>query len=232
MWSLLAFWLVCCGKGDGNVASFVQVNEISKVMERKTILNHVSLNIDRGQIVALCGGNGAGKSTLLRLIAGVNQPTSGSITIGDWSWRTNRQRYAEQIGYMPDDFLFTTKLTAQETLTFWAKLRGVSQERVAEVLQLVGLFDKRDQLVPSFSKGMRQRLLFGQALLAEPALLILDEPTNGLDPYWMQTFEHLVQAVRENGQTVLFSTHQIPIAERVADQVLYMQDGSLLTTSS
>ncbi|MHA6480401.1 ABC transporter ATP-binding protein [Paenibacillus sp. strain BS8-2] len=208
--------------------SCVQLQSVHKAYNGKTVIENVSLNIGRGTAVALCGGNGAGKSTLIRMLAGIMLPTSGSITVDGVHWRSNRQAYADKIGYMPDDYKFSAGLTAMETMLFWARLRGLGKTRAAEVLSLVGLSDTGAKPVASFSKGMRQRVLFAQALLAKPLLLIMDEPTNGLDPYWMQTFVELVRMTVAEGSTVLFSTHQLPIAESLSDRILFLQGGSIV----
>lgn len=168
---------------------------------------------------------GAGKSTVLRMLAGILQPTSGEIIVNKMRWSKERKRYSEQIGYMPDDYHFNQGLTAEEVLQFWAALRNVPKERVTEVLTMVGLADQKKKRVTTFSKGMRQRVLFAQALLAKPPLLIMDEPTNGLDPFWMQEFVNLIKQIKEEGHMVVFSTHQLEIADEVADHIVFMNQG-------
>lgn len=207
--------------------ALLQLNDVTKRIGAREIIQSASLELHKGQVLALCGGNGAGKSTLLRMIAGILQPTGGDIVVNGYRWKQNRKACAEQIGYMPDDYLFGQGLSAEETLSFWASLRKVSKPRVQETLRLVGLYDVRFKSVSSFSKGMRQRLLFAQALLAEPPLLILDEPTNGLDPYWMESFVELVRRARRNGHAVIFSTHQLPAAEATADCVVFLKEGRM-----
>lgn len=204
---------------------FVQVVGVDKVIKKQKLVENINLNIGAGSIVGLCGGNGAGKSTVLRMIAGIMQPTAGEITVGGLQWKKDRKPFSQQIGYMPDDFRFSHGLTAAEALSFWAALRRVPLSRVDEVLEIVGLEDKRNKQVHTFSKGMRQRILFAQAMLGKPPLLIMDEPTNGLDPYWMNEFVRLLQNIRREGHTVLFSTHQLDIAEEVADYVVFLNNG-------
>ncbi|MBB6673600.1 ABC transporter ATP-binding protein [Cohnella nanjingensis] len=201
------------------------VSQLSKSIGRSTLLHPCSLEAARGEIVALCGGNGAGKSTLIRMIAGISQPTQGRVQIGGLSWAQHRAAYADSIGYMPDEFQFGSALTALETLRFYAALRRVPDDRVLELLDTVGLSEVRGRRVSTYSKGMRQRLLFAQAMLARPPLLLLDEPTNGLDPYWMEAFGRLIRQAAGEGQTVVFSTHQLNIAESYADRALFMASG-------
>ncbi|MCD1261432.1 ABC transporter ATP-binding protein [Paenibacillus athensensis] len=203
----------------------LEIEHVSKTIKRTTLLQPCSLSAGPGEIIALCGGNGAGKSTLLRMIAGISQPSQGTIRIAGLTWAEQRVQYADSIGYMPDEFEFGSVLTAEEALRFYAALRRVPEARVALLLEKVGLQDVRGRKVSTFSKGMRQRLLFAQALLAEPALLLLDEPTNGLDPFWMDAFGQLIREAASSGQTVVFSTHQLNIAEAYADRALFMDAG-------
>ncbi|WP_052036309.1 ATP-binding cassette domain-containing protein [Tumebacillus flagellatus] len=137
-------------------------------------------------------GNGAGKSTLIKMVVGISRPTTGTIRVQGLEWRRNREEYARRIGFMPDDFQFSGGMSAWETLCFYSGLRGVGKQRAAEVMDIVGLTEAGQKQVSAFSKGMRQRLLLAQALLARPALLVLDEPTNGLDPYWMESLAGFV----------------------------------------
>ncbi len=205
----------------------VNVKGISKVIKKQTLVEEISFQIPSGSILALCGGNGAGKSTVLRMVAGIFQPSVGEISVGGLYWHKSRKQFSKQIGYMPDDYQFNQGLSAEEALTFWAALRRVPKRkaRVSEVLALVGLEDKRNRLVNTFSKGMRQRILFAQALLAKPPLLIMDEPTNGLDPFWMNEFVDLLHRIKQEGHTVIFSTHQLEIADKIADQVVFLSHG-------
>ena len=198
---------------------------IGKTIKSKTLVEPIDLRVDRGETLALCGGNGAGKSTILRMIAGILTPSAGEIRVNGLSWKEKRAEFAKQIGYMPDDFAFTPGLSALETLSFWGALRGVGKSRVKETLAVVGLEDKCGDKVQTFSKGMRQRLLFAQAILAKPSLLLLDEPTNGLDPHWMEEFVRLIRELKGQGHAVVFSTHQLPVAEEVADRVVFLNQG-------
>ncbi|MFF2888602.1 ABC transporter ATP-binding protein [Paenibacillus sp. NPDC057967] len=208
--------------------TFVHMEKVHKAFKGKTVIEELQLSISRGESVALCGGNGAGKSTLLRMLAGIMRPTSGTITVNGLRWGEDRRRYARQIGFMPDDYRFTPGLTAMDTMIFWAKLRGLGKKSAADALDLVGLSDTGSKPVASFSKGMRQRVLFAQAMLAEPPLMMMDEPTNGLDPYWMESFVGLVREASARGQTILFSTHQLQIAEALADRIVFLRDGHIL----
>lgn len=210
----------------------LEISNLSKSIKGRTIVQPFSLELEAGQVLALCGGNGAGKSTILRMIAGIMQPTSGTVRVCGFEWKRQRKAFAERLGYMPDDFQFGQSLTARETIYFYAGLRGVSRAKADETLERVGLTADRDKHVSSFSKGMRQRLLFAQALLGDPSLLILDEPTNGLDPYWMQSFVSLVNSVKNSGKSVIFSTHNLQAAEETADQIVFLKEGRIMGAGS
>lgn len=206
--------------------AILELEQVTKAIRGRTIVHPLDYKLPRGSVLALCGGNGAGKSTILRMIAGIGKPTGGSIRLGGQTWQEDRRAYASRLGYMPDDFQFGRSLTAGETLEFYAALRGgEAPGRVDEVLEEVGLTHVKQSKVSSFSKGMRQRLLFGQALLGEPELLVLDEPTNGLDPYWLQAFVKLVNKRKERGQSIVFSTHHLEAAELTADHVILLHEG-------
>lgn len=203
----------------------LELEQVTKKIKKQTLVQPISFTLEPGRVLALCGGNGAGKSTILRMIAGISRPSGGSIRINGMDWTRRRKECARSIGYMPDDFQFGDALTALETLRFYGSLRDVTGERVNELLRMTGLEEVRHKKVSAFSKGMRQRLLFAQAMLAKPPVLVLDEPTNGLDPYWMDSFSALVRQSAEDGIAIVFSTHQLNVAEQTADQVVFLDAG-------
>ncbi|AQT85087.1 ABC transporter-like protein [Paenibacillus larvae subsp. larvae] len=206
------------------------VQQVSKQIGKKTIVHPCSLKVRPGEVLALCGGNGAGKSTLLRMMAGLLSPTSGDIKLNGLEPKADRKVYAKAIGYMPDHYEFESSLTASETLRFFADLKRVGQVRMEAVLKAVGLSEVRHAKVSSLSKGMNQRLLFAQAMLASPVLMLLDEPTNGLDPYWADAFVSLIREAKSEGQAVVFSTHHLHIAEQIADQAAFLKEGRVVHT--
>ncbi|MFY0542887.1 ABC transporter ATP-binding protein [Brevibacillus sp. H7] len=206
--------------------------QVGKVIKGRTIVHPFDLRIEPGQVVALCGGNGAGKSTILRMIVGITQPSSGTIELNGLDWKRRRVEYLSQIGYMPDHFNFSAGLTASETIRFYASLRGRTASEADMALRAVGLEEARNKRVSVFSKGMQQRLLFAQAILADPALVVLDEPTNGLDPYWMEAFVDLVKEIKMKGRSVIFSTHHLQVAEAVADRAVFLMNGQIARSAT
>jgi ABC-2 type transport system ATP-binding protein len=206
----------------------LEIQSVSKEFKKKVALHPFSLLANEGECIVLCGGNGAGKSTLLHILAGISSPGEGTVTINNVSLMKNRKKYVSLIGYMPDEFFAQETMTVKEFLTFYGNFRKVPDSRVNEVILTLGLEEKRNERIKHLSKGMRQRLLFGQAWIANPALLILDEPTNGLDPYWINVFINLLKKIKQSGTTIIFSTHMMDVAAEVGDQVIFMENGEMI----
>ncbi|MEH6943689.1 ABC transporter ATP-binding protein [Bacillus sp. JJ722] len=201
---------------------------LTKIYSEKSRVEEITFPIHQGEIVALCGGNGAGKSTLIKMITGIIKPTSGHIVLDGIIVNPISKDYRNSFSYMPDDMLFPRQLSAIEVLNFFASLRKAPKEKVAEVLEIVGLFEDRNRHIKHFSKGMQQRLSFAQALLADTPLLILDEPTNGLDPYWVYRFKEIIHDEKAKGKAILFTTHILTIVEEIADKAAFIEGGKLI----
>lgn len=203
---------------EGASSMIVEGKNLVKKYSKEQGLLDVSFTLQEGRIIALAGGNGAGKSTLIRLLIGEEKPNSGEL---HWAKGCS-------IRYMPDDVNFPPTLRAIEILQLLAGLKGISSEDIEKVLKRVGLWEYRKQRVRQFSKGMRQRLNLAQALLGQEQLLILDEPTNGLDIRWIAELKNILQEQKNAGKTVLFSTHLLSFAEELADDVLMLHEGKVL----
>jgi len=200
----------------------LEANKLSHVYDNKRGLQEASFSLQIGRILALVGGNGAGKSTLIRLLTGQEKQKSGEII-----WHK-----PQTIRYMPDDVDFPSMLSAIEILQLLASFKNVDKEGQENVLRRVALWDVRKQRVKQFSKGMRQRLNLAQSLLGNGSLLILDEPTNGLDPFWIAELKKMMLEEKSKGCTVIFSTHLLAFAEEVADDVLVLHEGEILISGS
>ncbi|MGG3563747.1 ABC transporter ATP-binding protein [Neobacillus rhizosphaerae] len=210
------------------MSSLLEIQNVSKAFKRKAALQPFSLLANEGECIVFCGGNGAGKSTLLHILAGISSPGDGTVIINNVDLMKDRKNYVSLIGYMPDEFFAQETMTVKEFLTFYGNFRKVPDGRVDEVILTLGLEMKRNEQIKHLSKGMRQRLLFGQAWMANPALLILDEPTNGLDPYWINVFIHLLKKIKKSGTMIIFSTHMMDVAAEVGDQVIFMENGKMI----
>ncbi|MEO8270579.1 MAG: ABC transporter ATP-binding protein [Aureliella sp.] len=192
-------------------------------------LQGVDLTVRRGEVFGLLGPNGAGKTTLIKILLGIVRCTAGSASLlgAAAGSRVARQR----IGYLPENLSFPSHHTAVRALQFYGRLsrvsEGVIRKRSLELLELVGLAGRQHELVRKYSKGMRQRLGLAQALLHEPELLILDEPTDGLDPVGRSEIRRLITALREQGKTVFLNSHILQEVELVCDRVAILAGGTL-----
>lgn len=209
--------------------AMIEVRNLSKRYGSKTALNGISFSAQSGEILGLLGPNGAGKTTTMRILTGYMPPTDGTVMIDGLDVQRDSVAVRERVGYLPERVPLYPDMTVEGYVKFWANLRGVKHatDRTKTVLERVNLYDRRRSLVRNLSKGMKQRLGLAQALVHEPRVLILDEPTIGIDP---QQVIEVREAVRQLGQdhTVLFSTHILSEAEQICDRVLILNQGSLI----
>lgn len=204
--------------------SIVSITKLTKRYGKKTVLHEMNLDVPHGKCVVIVGGNGAGKSTLIRMITGIEKPSSGSVTFAT--------QQTKQFGYMPDQMNFHTELTPVETLHYYAAFLQVGDDQVNEVLKRVGLWEHRNQKVGSFSKGMAQRLNLAQALLADVDLYIFDEPTNGLDPFWVIQFKQIIQQLKDEGKTILLTSHIMRDVVEMAEEIVILFEGKIVTSGT
>lgn len=210
----------------------LEINNLSKSFGKTRIIKDVSFHVSEGEIVAFVGPNGAGKTTTLKMITNLIWPDSGSITIAGYDlFKQREMALANMAGIIENPGLYTN-LSGLENLQFIQKLRGVSKERLQDVIDLIGLNDKEKlhRKVRRYSLGMKQRLALGMCLLTKPKFLILDEPTNGLDPTGVIELRLLIEKmVKEENVSVLFSSHMLGEVEKLADRIVYIKDGSIIT---
>ena len=190
-------------------------------------MDHLTLDLPAGGVIGLVGPNGAGKSTLIRMLIGLIRPTSGSASVlGEPV--SAPARYAARVGALIESPAFVPGLSARANLTSLARLRKLPVARVDEVLSVVGLAGRDREPVSRFSLGMKQRLGIAMALLPDPELLVLDEPTNGLDPAGIVEIRVLLQGLAQAGRTVLVSSHLLAEIEAACDHVVVIRSGSAL----
>jgi Cu-processing system ATP-binding protein len=200
----------------------VELAGLAKSYGDQMAVQDVDLSLRRGECVALAGHNGAGKSTLIKLMLGLITPTRGSVSV---LGRNPAAGGHADIGYLPESLALYPSMTGAETLSFYAKLKRQPVARNAALLEKVGIAHAAGRRVGTYSKGMRQRLGLAQALLGTPQLLLLDEPTAGLDPALRQNFYQLLGELREQGVTVVLSSHALAEVEGRADRIVIMNCG-------
>ena len=189
-------------------------------------LENVSLQVNSGEVVMLAGPNGAGKSTLLQVLLGLVRQDQGCLFVDGQVTRSD-YAFKENLGYLPESVAFSSSLTAQMVLNFFARARGIGQARVQEVLELVDLYESRKRPVGGFSKGMRQRLGLGIAVMSKPELLVLDEPTAGLDQQGLQVLYQILENWRSKGRMVVLTTHDIALMEQRVDRICILKSGKV-----
>jgi ABC-2 type transport system ATP-binding protein len=193
-------------------------------------VDNLSLSIKSGEVFGLLGPNGAGKTTTIKLLTTLSRPDSGSCKIDDVDVVKNPLAIKEKIGVVPQENNLDRELTAQENLLIYGMLHRVSdrERKISEALKMVGLWDRKDSVVTGFSGGMKRRLLIARALLPEPSVLFLDEPSIGLDPQIRRQMWEVIRKTRIDGRTVVITTHYIEEAEVLCDRVCILFKGSLI----
>lgn len=209
----------------------IEANELVKWYGPTLAVDHLSLNIAKGQIVGFLGPNGAGKSTTIRMITGVIPPTSGTATIAGHNVLTASEQARRNIGYLPESTPLYPEMRVEEYLDYRGKLIGMDRKRrkarIGVVCDRCGLSHIRRRLIGQLSKGNRQRVGLAQALLHEPPVLILDEPTAGLDPVQIGEVRKLISELREK-HTILLSSHILPEVEKTVDRVIIIAGGKIV----
>jgi len=204
-------------------------HEVTRNFGRRRALNRVSLTCRAGEIVALLGPNGAGKSTLLSIAATLLSPSAGTVRYGTRTARDGGAPLRGRIGFLAHDLFVYPELSAAENLTFFARLHGLRDvgALVEAALRRAGLYDRRDDPAVTFSRGMRQRLAIERALLHAPRLVLLDEPFTGLDDAAVEAIGARLSTLRDAGVIVLLTTHDLEVAERVANRAVVLSGGRL-----
>lgn len=208
----------------------IDVHNVTRQFYSKTVVDRISFHVDPGEVVGFLGPNGAGKSTTMRMLTGYLPPTSGGIKVAGHDILTNSIAARREIGYMPENVPLYTDMRVKEYLHFRARLKGLSGKelriRVGAVMDRCGLTDVRRKIIRTLSRGYRQRVGLADALVHQPKLLILDEPTNGLDPNQIRQVRQLIQDLSEN-HTVLLSTHILSEVEAVCGRVIIINEGTI-----
>ena len=213
----------------GNMGSILKIENLKKEYNKKIILNNINLNVKEGRIYGFLGPNGAGKSTTIRIILGLIKEYNGDIKIFNCNLSKNRIEILERIGALVESPAYYEHLSAYDNLKVWAIMKNVALSRIDEVLNIVNLYNNKDKKVKNFSLGMKQRLGIAQALINNPDFLILDEPTNGLDPMGIREIRNLIVSLsKKHNKTILISSHLLSEVELMVDDVGIINNGNLL----
>ncbi|MFJ9291513.1 ABC transporter ATP-binding protein [Bacillus halotolerans] len=210
----------------------LQAENIKKAYGKKTIVKGISFSLKKGESFGLLGPNGAGKSTTISMISGLVPLDGGEITVGGYVIGKDTNKAKQKIGIVPQEIALYPTLTAQENLVFWGKMYGLThgeaKKRSAEVLEYVGLTERAKDKIETFSGGMKRRINIGAALMHKPELLIMDEPTVGIDP---QSRNHILETVKqlnETGMTVIYTSHYMEEVEYLCDRIGIIDQGEMI----
>lgn len=208
----------------------LELKDLTRQFGDKVAVDHLNVSLRNG-VYGLLGANGAGKTTLMRLLCGLLLPTKGQVCLNERDIRFMGEQYYKLLGYLPQDFRYYPDFTAWDFLLYVAALKGLedkaARQKAAELLAAVGLKAETRRKIKTFSGGMKQRLGIAQAMLNEPRILILDEPTAGLDPKERVRFRNLISAFSKD-RIVLLSTHIVSDVERIAEKIIMMKDGKIV----
>jgi ABC-2 type transport system ATP-binding protein len=217
-------------------SSLIVTESLTKRYGATLAVDALDLRVGAGEIYGFLGPNGAGKTTTIKMLVGLEPPTSGRVLIGGHDVQEEPLQAKRLIGYLPDQPYVYDKLTAWEFLHFVAGLYevppGLAQRRAAELLRVFGLLEVADSLLESYSHGMRQKTVLAAALLHDPEVLLLDEPTVGLDPRTARLIHDILRQLSRRGRAVFLSTHILEIAERMCDRVAIIHHGRVIAEGS
>jgi len=212
----------------------ITIDGLTKIYGNRTALDHVSFEVPKGEIFGFVGPNGAGKTTTLRILAALLEPTSGRAFVDGADVTEHPDKVHERLGYMPDFFGVYDQLTASEYLDFYAacyRQPKARRKKVADdLLELVGLTDRRDQAVDTLSRGLKQRLCLARALVHDPAVLLLDEPASGLDPRARVEMREILKELQTMGKTIVISSHILPELTELCTMIGIIDQGRMRAT--
>ena len=206
----------------------IEVSNLTRDYNGLRAVDGISFSAEQGEIFGFLGPNGAGKTTTIRMLTGQLRPTSGTAKVAGYDIVTERQQLKPRIGVVFDNQNLYERMSARENLIFFGRLYHVKKSRVQEVLAQVGLTERAGDKVQKYSNGMRQRLLIARALLHQPEVLFLDEPTRGLDPHIARDIRSIVANLAKGGMTVFLTTHYMEEADQLSQRVAFLDQGRIV----
>lgn len=212
----------------------VEINGLTKAYQRRVVLRGLELSVKSGEIVGLLGSNGAGKTTLLKVIAGLSRPDAGQVDVFGFSAGERSREFCRMIGMVPQENNIERELSILDSLRFYARLYGVADAaaRVDAVIAQFAMEEWADKTVDEVSGGMARRAMIARAVIPQPRLLLLDEPSVGLDPDMRREVWAAIDALRRDGTSVVITTHYMEEAERLCDRIALLKDGKIVHMST
>ena len=214
----------------------IELKDLTKTYHNLVAVNNLNLIVPKGEIFGFIGPNGAGKTTTINMIGGIFAPTSGTVMICGVNMETSPEKAKKKIGFIPERPYLYEKLTGMEFLKFIADLYGVDEDvfliKSQEKLEMFFLSDWSDDLIESYSHGMKQRLVMAAALVHDPEVIIVDEPMVGLDPLAIKMVKNLFRSLAKQGVTIFMSTHTLKVAEDICDRIGIIHKGSLIASGT
>ncbi len=211
----------------------IVLDSVSKSFDGKWAVKGLSLNVDKGEVFGLLGPNAAGKTTTIKMMTGLLRPTEGKVLINGYDIVKEPIKAKSILGYVPDKAFLYEKLKGREFLKFIASIHGIEKsmafERIDDLLGIFGIKEIEDELIESYSQGMRQRLLFLSALIHNPQALLIDEPFVGLDPFGVMMIKDMIRRLSSEGVAIFLATHSLHIAEELCERVGLISKGSLIS---
>jgi ABC-2 type transport system ATP-binding protein len=224
------------GVSERSLSPLIELYDLCKNYGTKTAVDHVNLSISGGEVFGFLGPNGAGKTTTIRMIVGLLQPTSGTANVAGYNVQKQPLQAKRASGYVPDTPNLYSKLSARELLRFVGDLYCMAPQqidhRIEELLRLFTLVEAGDDLIDSYSHGMQQKTSLAAALMHDPKVLVLDEPTVGLDPKSARLIKDILRQLADRGSAVFLSTHILEIAERMCDRIGIINRGELIAVGT
>jgi ABC-2 type transport system ATP-binding protein len=214
----------------------VALENIGKSFDGKWAVKGLDLQVNRGEVFGLLGPNAAGKTTTIKMMTGLLRPTEGKILINDYDIVREPIKAKSILGYVPDKAFLYEKLKGREFLKFIASIHGIEKstaiKKIEELIGIFGIKEIEEELIESYSQGMRQRLLFMSALIHNPQVLLIDEPFVGLDPFGVMMIKDMIRRLRLEGVTIFLATHSLHIAEELCERVGLISKGSLISINN
>jgi ABC-2 type transport system ATP-binding protein len=214
----------------------IELKDLTKRFSKVVAVHRLNLSVSKGEIFGFTGPNGAGKTTTLRMMGGILAPTEGTVMIDGMNMAEEPEKAKQKIGFIPDRPFLYEKLTGMEFLRFTADLYGMEdglfERKSEEILRQFSLYDWADDLIESYSHGMKQRLIISAAVLHEPKVIVVDEPMVGLDPAGIRMVKDLFRSLAGRGTTLFMSTHTLGVAEDICDRIGIIHRGVLVATGT